>query len=90
MVSTYDGVLIFATKMALYKPRRAVIATVVANFMQADFAEGSTAIAIFGLSPLLGEPLAERQSRTIIRSFKRQKLSSTIMSNLNMFKLHNS
>ena len=39
-VSTYDGVLKFATKMALYQPRRAVIATVLANFMPADFAEG--------------------------------------------------
>ena len=32
-------VLKFVTKMALYQPRRAVIATVLANFMQADFAE---------------------------------------------------
>ena len=38
-VSTYDSLLKFVMKMALYQPRGAVIATVLANFMKADFAE---------------------------------------------------
>lgn len=53
--------------MARYQPRGAVIATV----MQADFAECSTMISIFGLIPLLAKPLVENLSCTIIRSFKR-------------------
>lgn len=38
-MSTFDGVLKFATKMALYQPRRTVTATVLANLIQDDFAE---------------------------------------------------
>ena len=72
--------------MARYQPRRAVIATV----MQADFAECSTAISIFGLSPLLAKLLVENLSCTIFRSFKQQKLSSAILKNLNMSKLRDS
>lgn len=86
MVSISDGVLKFTTKMARYQPRRAVIATV----MHADFAECSTAISIFGSSPLLAKLLVENLSCTIIRSFKQQKLSSTILKNLNMSKLRDS
>ena len=43
--------------MALYQPRRAVIATVLANLLQAEFAEGSSTIAIifFSLSLFLAK-----------------------------------
>lgn len=80
--------------MALYQPRRAVIATVLANLMQAEFAEGSTTIAIisFSLSLFLAKLccMTEKLSCTIIYSFKWQKLSSAIMSSLNMSKLNDS
>ena len=55
---TYDGILKFATKITLYQPRSAINATFLANLMQADFAEGSNAIAISDLSPFLAKPLA--------------------------------
>ena len=42
------------------------------------------------LSPPWLPPLTEKLSCTIIRSVKRKKLSWTIMSNLNMSKLHDS
>ena len=40
--------------MALYQPRRAVIVTVLANVIQADFAEGSIAMA-FPVSTSFGK-----------------------------------
>ena len=76
--------------MVLYQPRRAVISTFLANLMQADFADGSTAITIFGLSPFLAKALAEKPSCGIIRPFRRQKQSSSVMTNLNMSELHDS
>jgi len=88
--SSYDGVLKFAAKMVLYQPIRAVISTFLANLMRADFADGSTAMAIFGLSTFLAKPLAEKPSCGIIRPFRRQKQSSTIMTNLSMSELHDS
>ena len=48
------------------------------------------AATFYFFSPLLAKLLTEKLSFTIIRSFKRQKLSSPIMSNLNMRKLHDS
>lgn len=76
---SYDGVQKCATEIALYQPRRAVIAPVLANLMQGDFAEGITAIARFWKNRW---PL----SCTIIGLFKRQKLLSSMMSNWNMSK----
>ena len=39
-----------ATKVAQYQPRREVIATYLANLMQADFVEVSSAVATFGFT----------------------------------------
>ena len=44
----------------------------------------------FGLSPFLEKTADRKISYNIICSFKWQKLSSTIMSNFNMSKLHDS
>ena len=50
--------------MALYQPRRAIIAPVLANLMQADFAEGITARARFWKSrwPKNGHALSSVRS----------------------------